>query len=101
MKQWIFGAIALYLLGSSSLVAQQNANQQKGAPKAPPPPMSFFVTSVGLSKGANLGGLGGADQHCQMLPGAAGPGNRTWHAYLSAQAANGQPAVNARDRIGN
>jgi hypothetical protein len=101
MKQCIFGAIALYLLGSSSVLAQQNANQQKGAPKAPPPPMSFFVTSVGMGKGANLGGLAGADRYCQMLAGAAGAGNRTWHAYLSTQAANGQPAVNARDRIGS
>jgi hypothetical protein len=61
--------------------------------------MSFFVTSVGSGKGADLGGLAGADQHCQMLAQAAGS-TFTWHAYLSTQAANGQPAVNARDRIG-
>ena len=63
-------------------------------------PMSFFVTSVGVGNGANLGGLAGADAHCQALAAAAGGGGKTWHAYLSTQAANGQPAVNARDRIG-
>ena len=63
--------------------------------------MSFFVTSIGLGKGADLGGLAGADRHCQQLAQAAGAGAKTWHAYVSTQAANGQPAVNARDRIGN
>jgi hypothetical protein len=66
-------------------------------PAAPPPPMTFFVTSVGLGDGANLGGLAGADKHCQALAQAAGAGNKTWHAYLSTQGAG---AVNARDRIG-
>ncbi len=70
------------------------------APKAPPAPMTFFITSVGSGKGADLGGLAGADKHCQTLAAAAGAGNHTWRAYLSAQAAGGQPAVNARDRIG-
>src|SRR5204863_4514716 len=67
----------------------------------PAPPMSFFVTSVGKGDGANLGGLAGADAHCQALATAAGAANRTWHAYLSASAPGGQAAVNARDRIGN
>ena len=62
--------------------------------------MTFFVTSVGVGNGANLGGLAGADTHCQRLAQAAGAGGNTWHAYLSTQAAGGQPAVNARDRIG-
>jgi hypothetical protein len=62
--------------------------------------MGFFVTSVGLGKGANLGGLAGADAHCQALAAAAGAGNRTWRAYLSTTASGNQPAVNARDRIG-
>ena len=62
--------------------------------------MSFFVTSVGSDKGANLGGLEGADKHCQTLAAAVGATGRTWQAYLSAAAAGGQPAVNARDRIG-
>jgi hypothetical protein len=63
-----------------------------------PQPMSFFITSTGKGDGANLGGLAGADAHCQALGSAAGRGNATWHAYLSTQGAN---AVNARDRIGN
>src|ERR1044071_5259454 len=62
--------------------------------------MTFFITSVGVGNGANLGGLAGADAHCQKLAAAVGAGNRTWHAYLSTQAADGKPAVNARDRIG-
>ena len=60
----------------------------------------FFVTSVGIGNGANLGGLPGADNYCQTLAQAAGAGAKTWRAYLSTQAADGQPAVNARDRIG-
>ncbi len=64
------------------------------------PDMSFFVTSVGLGKGADLGGLAGADQHCQQLATAAGTGKKQWRAYLSTTAAGGTPAVNARDRIG-
>ena len=63
-------------------------------------PMTFFVTSVGGGNGANLGGLAGADAHCQKLAAAAGAGDKTWHAYLSTQASDGKPAVSARDRIG-
>jgi hypothetical protein len=59
--------------------------------------MSFFVTSVGSGSGGNLGGLAGADKHCQALAAKAGAGNRTWRAYLSTSGAGG---VNARDRIG-
>jgi len=62
--------------------------------------LSFFVTSAGPGKGADLGGLAGADRHCQSLAAAAGAGHRSWRAYLSAQPAGGQPGVNARDRIG-
>ena len=62
--------------------------------------MSFFVTSTNPGKGGDLGGLAGADAHCQKLATAAGAGNRTWRAYLSAQPVAGQPSVNARDRIG-
>jgi hypothetical protein len=61
---------------------------------------SFFVTSVGIGNGANLGGLAGADNHCQTLAQAAGAGGKTWRAYLSTQAADGKPGENARDRIG-
>ena len=85
----ILSVIGMVLLGSgSALVAAQNAA---------PPPMTFFVTSNGPGKGGDLGGLAGADAHCQMLAAAAGQGNRTWRAYLSTQGAN---AVNARDHIG-
>lgn len=59
--------------------------------------MSFFVTSVGPGKGGDLGGLAGADKHCQDLAASVGAGGKTWHAYLSTQGAG---AVNARDRIG-
>ena len=63
--------------------------------------MTFFVTSVGRGFGGNLGGLAGADTLCLRLATAVGHGNHTWRAYLSAPATEGQPAVNARDRIGN
>jgi hypothetical protein len=63
--------------------------------------MSFFVTSTGPGKGADLGGLAGADKYCQTLAAAAGAGQKTWRAYLSTSAAAGAPAVNARDRIGS
>lgn len=63
-------------------------------------PLGFFITSAGSGDGANLGGLAGADKHCQTLAEAAGSRGRTWRAYLSASAAGNQPAVNARDRIG-
>jgi hypothetical protein len=62
-----------------------------------PAEMTFFVTSAGSGKGADFGGLAGADKHCPTLAAAAGAGSRTWHAYLSTQGAG---AVNARDRIG-
>ena len=95
----VFAATLLcVMLGFSYLLSAQN-------PQVAPPPaaeripnMTFFVTSVGKGNGGNLGGLAGADAHCQMLGQAAGaPANRTWHAYLSTQ---GPGAINARDRIG-
>jgi hypothetical protein len=61
---------------------------------------SFFLTSNGPGKGGDLGGIAGADRHCQSLAQAAGAGTKTWRAYLSTQAADGKAAVNARDRIG-
>jgi len=61
---------------------------------------TFFVTSRGIGRGGDLGGLTGADAHCQALAAAEGSGDHTWRAYLSASAGAGQPAVNARDRIG-
>jgi hypothetical protein len=61
---------------------------------------TFFVTSRGLGNGGNLGGLAGADAHCAALATAEGSGDHTWRAYLSVSAADGQPAIHARDRIG-
>jgi len=88
----------LLLLGTFVLIAQNPAGQGAGgAQKAPPQPMSFFVTSVGKGDGANYGGIAGADAYCQSMAAAAGRGMATWRAYLSTQGAG---AVNARDRIG-
>jgi len=61
-------------------------------------PMSFFITSANPGKGADFGGVAGADAHCQRLATAAGAGNKTWRAYVSTTGAGG---VNARDRIGS
>lgn len=63
--------------------------------------MSFFLTSKGPGDGANLGGLAGADAHCQMLAESVGAGGKRWRAYLSTSGANGEIPVNARDRIGS
>lgn len=82
------GAPVAACLAVLSVVAPASAQQTT---------MSFFVTSVGSGKGADLGGIAGADAHCQNLAKAAGAGAKTWHAYLSTQGAG---AVNARDRIG-
>jgi hypothetical protein len=94
----MYKAMRLSMVASAALLAlslggaqAQNAN------------MSFFVTSAGSGKGADLGGLAGADQHCQQLAAAAGAGGKTWRAYLSSNtnAANPGATVNARDRIGH
>ena len=75
--------------------------QQPSTPQPPQSPnMTFFVTSVGPGKGADLGGIEAADRYCAQLASTAGAGNKTWRAYLSTQAADGKPAANARDRIG-
>ena len=81
--------LAVVLAGAFHFVLAQQAS---------PGPMSFFITSVGKGDGAKLGGLAGADAHCQSLAAAVGRGGRTWRAYLSTQGPN---AVNARDRIGS
>jgi hypothetical protein len=91
MTRWTAAACAL-------LLAPSLAHAQ--APGPQPHPMSFFVTSVPIGKGGDLGGLAGADAHCQKLAAAVGGGNKTWRAYLSTQARPGVAAVNARDRIG-
>jgi len=87
--QIVIAAVLLTIVGLTLGSAQDQKN-----------PMSFFVTSEGPGSGANFGGLAGADAHCQKQAGAAGAGDRTWRAYLSISAAEGKPAVNARDRIG-
>ena len=97
----LIAAVTLSIVGGSLLTAAAQAPAQPPAGQQPPQPMTFFVTSVGVGKGADLGGLSGADRHCQQLATAAGAGNNgTWRAYLSTSASGGQSAVNARDRIG-
>jgi len=90
-------SIALIAVGLGSMSAVSFAFAQRTLEL---PEMEFFVTSRGMDHGANLGGLAGADRHCQMLAGTVGAGHKTWRAYLSTQARGGQPAINARDRIG-
>jgi hypothetical protein len=86
-------ASRLALLALAALLGPATGHAQQSS-------MTFFVTSAGPGKGADLGGLAGADQHCQQLAQAAGAGSRTWRAYLSVSAVGGAAAVNARDRIG-
>src|SRR5262245_30735889 len=101
-KTFIIAALALASLGVTSGVEAQQQPAQQAAPQLPQAPnMTFFVVSAGPGKGGDLGGLEGADQHCQQLAQRHGAGGKTWRAYLSTQAADGKPAVNARDRIGN
>jgi hypothetical protein len=83
------------LVAAGSLVVVAAAPAQAQSANA-----TFFVTSTGIGNGANLGGIAGADNHCQTLAQAAGFSAKTWHAYISSQPADGAPAVNARDRIG-
>jgi len=89
----ILSRVCLVTAVSLAAFAAQPAQAQSGA-------ASFFLTSAGPGKGADLGGIEGADKHCQSLAQATGAGAKTWHAYLSTQAADGKPAVNAKDRIG-
>ena len=89
-------AIAVLALGAAGAHAQK----AKAPAKEQDAGMTFFITSAGSGKGGDLGGLKGADQHCQSLAQAAGAGKHTWRAYLSTTASGGAQAVNARDRIG-
>lgn len=92
------GKVRLSMVASVAFVALVGSAQAQQQPQSPN--MTFFVTTVGSGKGGDLGGLEGADRHCQTLATAAGAGSKTWRAYLSTnQAAQGGP-VNARDRIG-
>ena len=87
-RLFIIASAAVLSLGASAQAQPQS------------PGTTFFVTSIGSSKGGDLGGLEGADRHCQQLAGTIGAGNKTWRAYLSTTGAGGRPGVNARDRIG-
>ena len=93
-------SVRLPMLASIALIAVSGSAFAQQA--SPSPNMSFFVTSSGPGKGADLGGLAGADAHCQMLAQSVGAGGKTWHAYLSTNTnlANPGATVNARDRIG-
>jgi hypothetical protein len=87
-RRWILVSVLAALAAPGAAMAQDASK------------MSFFITSVGSGKGGDLGGLEGADKHCQQLASAVGAGNKTWRAYLSAAPQGGKPAVHARDRIG-
>jgi hypothetical protein len=84
----------------AALAAGCSTDDMKAADAKSRSPMTFFITSVHSGKGADFGGLAGADAHCQKLAEAAGAGGRTWRAYLSASPTATTPPVNARDRIG-
>jgi hypothetical protein len=88
MRNTMLATAALMALGLSGSVEAQQAD------------MTFFITSAGPGKGGDLGGLAGADAHCQSLAQAVGAGGKTWRAYLSSNAAQQGGPVNARDRIG-
>ena len=84
---FVFSLMIVFALASQPALAQDTS-------------LSFFITSAGPGDGAKLGGLAGADAHCQKLAKAAGADSKTWRAYLSASASGGEKAINARDRIG-
>src|ERR1700719_4447042 len=92
------------MMASCLMLAQQNAPNTQGiapppgSPTPTPARMTFFVTSVGLGKGGDLGGLAGADAHCLALAAAVGAGGKTWHAYLSTQARPGPSCAHTADR---
>src|SRR5689334_13574498 len=93
MIRGVAASIAVLVAGCTGMTQQSSSGMASTASNG----MSFFITSTGSGKGADFGGLAGADKHCQTLAAAAGAGDKTWHAYLSTQ---GPGAVNARDRIG-
>lgn len=97
IQRYLLGLSVLIVAGAFLTLAQDD---ERGRAQPQHHAMTFFVTSVGLGKGGDLGGLAGADAQCQKLATAAGAGDHTWRAYLSTQARPGEPAINARDRIG-
>lgn len=94
------GKPPLLMMAATVLVLTACAQSRPDSPASATSGMSFFVTSANPGKGADLGGLAGADQYCQQLAATAGAGGGTWRAYLSNSAVSSAPAVNARDRIG-
>jgi hypothetical protein len=94
MKRTIALAVGLMAFGPSAIAPTSSLTYAQDKT------LSFFITSAGPGNGANLGGLAGADKHCQTLAAAAGAGSKTWRAYLSTDASGGQKPTNARDRIG-
>ena len=94
-KFWI---AAFAMTAAAPLVLTGELRAQQAPPQFPN--MTFFITSTGGPKGADYGGIEGADRHCQTLAAKAGAGSKAWRAYLSTQAEGDKPAVNARDRIG-
>src|SRR5712671_2961923 len=91
--------LRMSMVASVAFVALVGSAQAQQAPQSPN--MTFFITSIGSGKGADLGGLAGADAHCQQLATAAGAGSKTWRAYLSSSETPTAKGTNARDRIGN
>jgi hypothetical protein len=94
------GSFGVVAAAASAVILLAPASVDAQAQQQPRPPLGFFITSAGPGDGANLGGLEGADRHCQTLAQAVGAGDRIWRAYLSTVAGGGQLSVNARDRIG-
>ena len=98
MMHFRLALLLLLVAGALGCAQKQSTPATEDPGTAEDPGMSFFITSAGPGNGADLGGLDGADRHCQMLAEAVGAGQRTWHAYLSTSDSTGP--VNARDRIG-
>ena len=89
MQRILVGVLAIAAVSATAVFAQERDAS-----------LGFFITSAGVGNGGDLGGLSGADAHCQKLAAAVGHGDRVWRAYLSTSASDGAAAVNARDRIG-
>ena len=100
-KKFIKILLVFTIIFISKTIFTQNNTELPNSENLPSSLMTFFVTSEPIGDGGNLGGLEGADKHCQKLATEVGAGNKTWRAYLSTQARPGKPAINARDRIGD
>ena len=98
MKSMLLTLPVLFLFGATSCTSSSDDLADNADTEHM---MSFFLTSVGSGNGGDLGGLEGADQHCQALATAAGFGDQMWNAYLSSTGSDGSSGINARDRIGS